>query len=119
MKMLTANELSNLSTKQLIRYAKRQALDCIYGVITESEDRDVDGIPVTVHTVRRINGKAKMALMKPKNKSDKPAGDTSIIRVGEPGSPERHDAYVVFYAANGCDDNKYDGNISPFMFDGE
>lgn len=119
MKMLTPNELSNLTTRQLVRYAKRQALDCIYGVITESEDRDVDGVPVTVHTVRRINRKAKMALLKTKKKSDKPAGDTSIIRVGKPGSQERLDAYAAFYAANGCVDNKYDGNISPFMFDGE
>lgn len=116
MKMLNSAELANLSTRQLIRYAKRQALDCIYGVVTASEDRDVDGVPITVHTVRRINRKAKMALLKSKSKSDKPAGDTSIIRTGNPGSTERLDAYAAFYAANGCVDNKYDGNISPFMF---
>lgn len=119
MKMLTANELDNLTPRQLVRYAKKQALHCIYGVVTASEDRDVDGIPVTVHTVRRINNKAKMALLKTKKKSDKPAGDTSIIRTGEPGSQERLDAYAAFYAANGCVDSKYDGSISPFMFDGE
>lgn len=119
MKMLTPNELSNLSTRQLIRYARRQALDCMYGMVTESEDREVDGVPVTVHTVRKFNRKAKMALLKTKKKSDEPAGDTSIIRVGKPGSQERLDAYAAFYAANGCVDNKYDGNITPFMFDEE
>lgn len=119
MKMLTPKELASLSTRQLIRYAKRQALDCMYGVVTHSEDKEVDGIPVTVHTVRRINRKAKMALLKNKSKSDEPAGDTSIIRVGKPGSAERLAAYVEFYSMNGCVDNKYSGDVSPFMFDGE
>jgi hypothetical protein len=119
MKMLTPSELQALTTKQLIRYAKRQALDCIYGVVTESEDREVDGVPVTVSTVRRINRKAKMALLKSRPKNDDPAGDTSIIRTGNPGSPERLAAYADFYAANGCVDNKYDGTISPFMFNEE
>lgn len=119
MKMLDSAELANLSTRQLIRYAKRQALDCMYGMVTESEDREVDGVPVTVSTVRKFNHKAKMALLKNKSKSEEPAGDTSIIRVGKPGSQERLDAYAAFYAANGCVDNKYDGNITPFMFDEE
>ena len=106
-------DIQTLSTRKLIRYAKRQARSSFLGMVTESEDKEVDGIPVTVHTVRKFNRKA--LLNPPKVKKDRPAGDASIIRVGDPGSPERLAAYVAFYAANGCDDNKYDGNISPFM----
>lgn len=119
MKMLTPSELASLSTRQLIRYAKRQALDCMYGMVTDSEDKEVDGIPVTVHTVRKFNRKAKMALLKERTRQDEPVGDTSMIRVGRPGSAERLAAYAEFYNDNGCTDNKYDGNISPFMFDEE
>lgn len=108
-------DIQTLTTRQFLRFARRQALDCMYGMVTESEDREVDGIPVTVHTVRKFNRKAKMAQLN-KPKKSKPVGDTSIIRTGDPGSPERLAAYVTFYADNGCDDNKYEGNITPFMF---
>ena len=106
-------DIQTLSTRKLIRYAKRQARSSFLGMVTESEDKEVHGIPVTVHTVRKFNRKA--LLNPPKVKKSKPVGDCSIIRVGDPGSPERLDAYAVFYAANRCVDNKYDGNISPFM----
>ena len=107
------NDIQNLSTRKFLSYAKRQARSCFLGMVTDSEDKEVDGIPVTVNTVRKFNRKA--LLNPPKVKKDRPVGDASIIRVGDPGSPERLAAYVAFYAANGCDDNKYDGNISPFM----
>jgi hypothetical protein len=105
--------IETMSTRKLIRYAKRQARSSFLGMVTESEDKEVDGIPVTVHTVRKFNRKA--LLNPPKAKKNRPVGEASIIRVGDPGSSDRLNAYAAFYAANGCVDNKYDGNISPFM----
>ena len=105
--------MQNLNTRQFLRFARRQARSTFLGMVTESVDREVDGVPVTVHTVRKFNRKA---LLNPsKAKKNKPVGDCSIVRVGDPGSAERLAAYAQFYSDNGCVDNKYDGNISPFM----
>lgn len=105
--------IREMSARQAIRYAKRQARSCFLGMVTESEDQEIGGVLVSVNTIRKFNRRALLNL--PKTKKSKPAGDCSIIREGEPGSPERLAAYVEFYSSNGCVDNKYNGNVTPFM----
>lgn len=106
MRQLDNFELYRLSTSQLIRYAKRQALDCMYGMVVEDNNAEIDGIPVTISKVKRFNRKSKMAIFDRKRK-DNPSGDLSIIRTGKPGSRERIEAYRQW--------NECNNEVSPFM----
>lgn len=106
MRQLDNFELSRLSTRQLIRYAKRQALDCMYGLVVEDNHTEIDDIPVTISKVKRFNRKTKMKMVQ-RGKDGNPTGDLSIIRTGKPGSRERIEAYRQW--------NECNNEVSPFM----
>jgi len=107
-------DLSRLTTRQLVQYAKRQALECFVGIVIHTVDGvSNDGKNVTSEHVRRFNRKA--LLKSPRKKRGNNAGDLSIIRTGRPGSRKRLEAYAAFYQMNNCISNKYEGDTSPFM----
>ena len=128
------SDIQTMTTKQAIRYAKRQARSCFSGIAIPTattfqevaSDLDptlrfllladridtVDGPMLRSEKVLKFN---RRALMVEKKKKSKSAGDCSIVRIGEPGSKARLDAYASFYQSNGCAERGYEGNISPFM----
>ena len=96
-------DLSHLTTRELIRYAKRQALECFVGIAVHSIDAVTnDGDKASVVYVRRFNRKALLSRPHKQRRKGNTAGDLSIIRTGRPGSQERLAAYANFYAVNGC-----------------
>lgn len=128
--------LANMTTKQAIRYAKRQARSCFAGIaiptpVTISEVNDdlsndlrflmvADRIEVDGETMMRgekvlpFNRRKLLAdEKKPKKKGH--AADRSMIRVGQPGDRERLEAYAAYYQGNGCTERGYEGSISPFV----
>lgn len=105
-----------ITTRELIRRAKRQVLECFVGIAVHSIDAvTTDGENASVVYIRRFNRKVLLNGSRKRSRKSNTPGDLSIIRTGRPGSRKRLEAYAAFYQLNGCADNKYDGTISPFM----
>ena len=119
MKMLNADELSNLTPRQFVRYAKRQARMMFQGIafptlVDIPDDRAIDDEnyvyriadrqrQAVVETVFKFN---RTALRNAKPKKTEKADprfnggeDRMILPVGKPGSRERVEAMASQYAA--------------------
>ena len=105
MKILTPNELSQLTPTQSLKYANRLAKWCMYGIVTKDEEVTIGDTIYSRVTISRFNRKALMG--KKKKKKNNIAGDLSIIRTGKPGSKERIEAYRLW--------NECNNEVSPFM----
>jgi hypothetical protein len=134
MKLLDANAIAQLSTREAIAYGRRVALDCMAGIAVPVYRKRVDvncalspalrfqmirdNVTIDGKTMLRsekvvkFNNKAKMTRKVKPQDGTKGQDDLSIIRTGKPGSKERLDAYQEWNDNNG----EGKGETSPFVY---
>jgi hypothetical protein len=122
--------IETMSARELIRFARRQAVSCFSGIAIP-ENKTAADVPADLPSdslftmladrVVMDDGKVGVRLEKvlpfnrkaltnpPKMKESDPVGDLSIIRCGRPGSRERLDTYRQW--------NENNNETSPFMED--